>query len=568
MTQRTFLIDTNDILDAFEQHWKPRWNTLSQITSEAWQRIMDFTQHYMPQLHFDWDAIDMQTWTSTVKSFKKHAARGPDGFSKEDLVNMPPAYIQQLLNMLTAIENTQVEWPAQLAFGTIIGIIKVDNAHEEGQFRPITLFSMLYRCWSRIRTKQIIRQMAKYMPPEALGFLPKRETTEVWLCLQAQIELFLQYVQDLTGLSTDLRRAFNNIGRPQVFLVANRIGLPQQLLHPWEKFLNQFVRRFDIHGCLGRAVHSSSGFPEGCPLSILAMLNVNWCYHVYMKAFCPQVIAYSFVDNLTLAARQAFLIAQAYMALQSICGLFGLDTDEDKTYVWGLTRQSRQQLSIMGFPCMTDATELGGAMTFGLARRTRLLKQRGQQLHSRWQKLRRSMAPGPQKLSMLPKVFWPQAFYGSAICLIANGYANDLRKAAVKALTMNGAGSNPLLRLSLSDDMQADPGYYQLRLCLTTIRRMLMKSPDLLPMWRTWKDNFTGHLKPGPFPRLQQCLEIIGWSVQEPPWIQDYEGYTWNLQLTDHKITGRRLAPICGHTGQAQTYEWTSWHGWLPDQIR
>lgn len=144
------------------------------------------------------------------------------------------------------------------------------------------------------------------------------------------------------------------------------------------------------------------------------MLNVNWCYHVYMKAFCPQVVTYSFVDNLTLVvARQAFLLAQALFALQSICGLFGLDTDADKTYVWALNKLSRQQLSQLGFPCFTDASELGCAMTYGLSSRTRILRQRGHKLQPRWQKLRRSMAPSLQKLSMLPKVFWPQALHGS-----------------------------------------------------------------------------------------------------------------------------------------------------------
>lgn len=87
--------------------------------------------------------------------------------------------------------------------------------------------------------------MAQHMPEEALGFPPTRETTEVWLPLQAQIELFMQHNLDLTGLSTDLKRAFNNIGRRQVFLVAKRLGLPHQ--RPWEKFLNKFVRRFDIN---------------------------------------------------------------------------------------------------------------------------------------------------------------------------------------------------------------------------------------------------------------------------------------------------------------------------------
>ena len=270
--------------------------------------------------------------------------------------------------------------------------------------------------------------MAQYMPPEALGFLPHRETTELWLLLQAQIEVMLQHGLDYVGLSTDLKRAFNNIGRPQVFLVAEQIGLPRQLLRPWQKFLDQFVRRFDIQGCLGHPMSSNSGFPEGCPLSIVAMLNVNWCYHVYMKAFCPRVTSYSFVDNLTLAAKEALVVAQAYFALREICRLFGLDTDADKTYVWALTRISRDLISQLNFPCLTDASELGGAMTFGRSRRTRLLRQRGQLLQPKWLKLRRSLAPGPQKLSVVSKVFWPKAFHGSSNVVVADNYAAELRK--------------------------------------------------------------------------------------------------------------------------------------------
>ena len=66
-----------------------------------------------------------------MKSFKKQAARGPgpDGFSKQDLANMPTEFMTD--------NTTSVDWPRQLAFGTVIGLGKVDDAHEEGHFRPI-----------------------------------------------------------------------------------------------------------------------------------------------------------------------------------------------------------------------------------------------------------------------------------------------------------------------------------------------------------------------------------------------------------------------------------------------
>eukprot|EP00438_Fugacium_kawagutii_P011104 Skav203175 [mRNA] locus=scaffold39:98339:103385:- [translate_table: standard] len=210
-------------------------------------------------------------------------------------------------------------------------------------------------------------------------------------------------------------------------------------------------------------------------------------------------------------------------------------TDDGKTYVWALRRNERLQLQLLGFPCLSDASELGGAMTYGLARRTRTLKQRGLLLADKWNRLRKSAAPRAQKLSVLPKVFWTKALHGSANCLVADNYAMELRRAAVKAIHISGAGSNPLLRLSLADDMQADPGFFQLRLCVDTFRRMLHKTDDLSVMWQLWFQNYDGHMIPGPFSRLLHCLSVIGWSILDPPYVTDHDGHVWNLRWIDQR---------------------------------
>eukprot|EP00438_Fugacium_kawagutii_P027180 Skav234839 [mRNA] locus=scaffold1428:194544:196872:- [translate_table: standard] len=285
---------------------------------------------------------------------------------------------------------------------------------------------------------------------------------EIWMHLQASVEIMLQQHEPFGGLSTDLQKAFNCIGRTQVFMIAQHVGFPQKLLRPWKKFLSSFTRRFEIRNAVGEEFRSSSGFPEGCPLSILGMLCVNWTYHTYMQVFCPKVTAYSFVDNLTLAAREAVEVVKAFFALRCLCAFFGLTTDDSKTYVGGLVPQTRRSLSLLGFPCLQDSLELGGSMTLGRAVRNRTLKQRGQGLAARWQCLKRSMAPTTQKLTILLKFFWPAALDGAMNCLVADTYVHDLRKMAAKTLRLNGAGSNSLLRLSLSDDMCNDPGFYQL----------------------------------------------------------------------------------------------------------
>lgn len=541
LRQRVMMPDTNDILTALADHWKPRWNNMAQISDVDWNRIVGFASHYMPKLDFSLPPLCVSTWRSIVKKFKRRSARGPDGFSHHDLRHMPDAYVVPLLGLLNSIENTDTPWPQQLAFGTVLGLGKNDDPHEVSHFRPITLFSVLYRAWSRLRTRQLLQQIAKYMPSEALGFLPHRETTEVWLQLQAIVELMLQHQCDYAGLSTDLKRAFNNIGRAQVNYVATHLGFPPNLMRAWNKFLNQVVRRFDVHSCLGEPLASTSGYPEGCPLSIVAMLTVNWSYHIYMRSFCPEVTAYSFVDNLTLAAAQAHLVIQAFFALKTVCELFGLSIDDDKTYTWALLTPSRRTMQNFGFPCLTDASELGGAMTYGLSRRTRVLRQRGQTLQPRWTKLRRSMAPIMQKITILPKVFWPQGLHGSSNCVIADNYADQLRKDAVKALGLSGAGSNPVLRLSLMDDMQTDPGYYQIQLCFSTFRRMTRKSPDLVAWWKIWFRDYWGQQTPGPFYRLMQCMQTLGWTIVDPPFFRDHEAFEWDLTTMNHKALTMQL---------------------------
>ena len=136
---------------------------------------------------------------------------------------MPYDHVNKLLHMFDQIEKGEASWPKQLLCGLVIGIAKTRDAHEEGQFRPITLFSMLYRCWAKLRTKHMINQLSQYIPAEALGFLPHQEAAEVWLMLQGQIEVMLAYDEPYCGLSSDVRRAFNHIGRPQVFQLGHHL---------------------------------------------------------------------------------------------------------------------------------------------------------------------------------------------------------------------------------------------------------------------------------------------------------------------------------------------------------
>ena len=209
--------------------------------------------------------------------------------------------------------------------------------------------------------------------------------------------------------------------------------------------------------------------------------------------------------------------------------MWGLSIDVDKTYAWGTTPDMRKQLSQLGVRIVQDFNELGGALSFTAAHRVRLFVQRGESLHERWHQLRRSRAPVAQKLSSIPMVFWARALHGTLSCTAADRHVHKLRTQAVRYLGLQLAGSNPMLRLSLSKPHSVDPGFYQLTTAIMDFRRICFKSPDLLNLWRIFMNRFDGVLRDGPFSKILMLMSSIGWRITTPPFFQDHDGFTFDL---------------------------------------
>ena len=375
--------------------------------------------------------------------------------------------------------------------------------------------------------------MAAFIHPDAHGFLPGREAAQSWLQIQAAAELALSGDAALHGLATDLKRAFNNIRRKPLFEVAEFLGFPEDLLLPWRSFLSAFRRRFRIGTALSDPVTSNCGFTEGDPLSVVAMVLLDWMLHVFQAALHPQVRLFSFVDNLSIVSKTAEPLVMACFGLTSFLQLLGLSIDPDKSYAWGTTQESRRQVAPLGFSVVDVARELGGTLNFGLSPRVLDFFARSRDLGPKWLRLKRSPAPLAQKLVALPMAFWSCALHGAEGSLFAESHIHALRIRALKELGLQRAGLNATLRLSLAQPPTADPGYYQLKHVVQNFRRILYKSPDMLVQWRIFMQHFEGRLLSGPFSKLLALFGPLGWIVLEPPWIQDHDGVQFDLLTID-----------------------------------
>lgn len=151
---------------------------------------------------------------------------------------------------------------------------KVPNATKTSQFRPITIFSLIYRTWSSIRSKQCLQHLIDHVPTRCYGNLPGRHAGQVWWGILQSIEDSNCTGNHLTGAMIDIVKCFNALPRCPLLAVCSHLGIHDGIIKAWMSGLAQMTRRFSIRGGVGPPLKSSTGFAEGCGLSVVAMVSL------------------------------------------------------------------------------------------------------------------------------------------------------------------------------------------------------------------------------------------------------------------------------------------------------
>ena len=528
LEQKQLLYLPEHVLSELERLWRPRWCKSVLPSSSDWARVSSFTVHFLPHASFQIPSITVPMWQRAVKRLKLRAARGPDAYSRADLLHMPTARIEQLLAALGQVEAGH-PWPQQLLHGFVCSTHKGKDREGPDAYRPICLFSIVFRLWASIRAKQVLEQLATYMPHEAFGYLPGREAADLWFLLQAQIERCLQTGETLVGYCGDLVKAFNGLPRLPIFQAAAQIGVPPEVMAPWSAFNAGVQRHFLVRNVVGQAIPSTSGLVEGDPLSVVGMTIADFMFHVYMKHFAPRVCAHSYVDNLMATAFDLLTLARGRFFLECFWDMMGLELDEAKAYHWALKAEDRRLLQALGLRVLRHERELGGYFSFGAQAYVKDLVNRLQTLQPLWTQLTRSAAPGWRKLQVLPSKFWSRALHGVVGCVISEGHINTLRAKAARALGYNKAGASTQLALFVSSTPEADPGFYHVWRTVSDFRRLLIKDNTLVELWRSFVADFDGRFRSGPFSKLLQVADRLHWAFHDPPYFMDHFGAVHDL---------------------------------------
>ena len=568
VTQKVHLGNRSEVLNEFEKMWLTYWGKHADTEPSRWHDFIEVCKRVLPEPDepMKFTPITPTIWLDAVRRRKQRSATGPDGISRVDLLKMGSAHVDTLMHILQLVEQG-ARWPESCLNGLISSLAKKETSEFVHEFRPICVFSLVYRCWSSIRAREILRYLSARAPAELIGNRPRHETAEVWWSIACQVEASYHGGPALAGTIADITKCFNALPRIPIVTLARLLHLPKAFCDAWCGALTCMQRRFVVEGGVGQPLFTSNGFPEGDPLSVCAMFMVNLALHAFASSrnpeACvwtfvassrnPEACVWTFVDDWQIPGTSPEEVLEGMDSIRLFCDMLGLTLDEIKTFFWGSNASFRQTFRDLGKVVKLHLRNLGGHVSYSRLATNHTVTSRITQSPQFWHWMKRSPAPLDHKIRLLPVVAWPRFLHGSAGVPIGEEHFRKLRSKAMQSLSFDKKGANPLLQLGGILHPKHDPAFYVLAATFRAFRRFCL--PDVaFPILNALAAQSVPLRGPGPCEVFLSRLHEIGWSWQADGLLLDHDGLPVHILHCPIQLLQQRIV----HAWQARIGETVS----------
>ena len=158
-----------------------------------------------------------------IKTTKPSTAPGPDGRRREDVSALSLERLGWAYNTILLLKDVPQSW----ARGRTTLIPKNPEAKEPGDFRPITITSLLLRIYHKILVARLMA--AAPLPMEQKGFAPEEGVAANILLLQELINSATSNKTNLCVAFIDFKKAFDSVSHPSLVAATKRWGFPPEL---------------------------------------------------------------------------------------------------------------------------------------------------------------------------------------------------------------------------------------------------------------------------------------------------------------------------------------------------
>jgi len=338
-----FAIKPDEIAQEFTNFWTPMWlrdRREEQFSGSTWSSFTDLLNSVtMPEIsliHYPVDDLDI--WMDIIRRIPSGKAIGPCGWSNDEIKALPCVCIRDLIVIFKHVLRSGFG-PGMMMAKTVL-LSKVQTPQSMHHARPITILSCLYRLLGKFIFRVTANVWKDHFPYSISGGLPGRGVKELAFAQKRAIEQSLADGTSLGGFSLDLIKAFNTFGRWACGRIMQRLGIPEDIVMAWILSLDKMVRYPTIQGCVAQGIPSTTGVPEGCSISVLAMLATS-CFY-YHLILSDSVRPFAYADNWSWMSKTQKANFLAYQQMLRGTTVLRLQIDHGKSWHWGTKKEFRE----------------------------------------------------------------------------------------------------------------------------------------------------------------------------------------------------------------------------------
>eukprot|EP00438_Fugacium_kawagutii_P035851 Skav205419 [mRNA] locus=scaffold582:198966:212485:- [translate_table: standard] len=526
--QQRLLQEPQQIVEQLNQFWLPIWDSDHVPTA---QQIQDF-EGLLDNLPANLTPLDIHMddhlWVEAIRRLKGATAKGFDAISGWELKTLPLRMIQKLAETILMYSTGLPAWYMK---ARTCPISKTCNTPNATQIRPITVLPILYRVYSSVVCRQILKTWHLTYPGEIKGLLPTRGAHDAAYHGQLLLELSRDLKQEITGLTLDITKCFNYIWHHVGPKLLRAQGIPEHVITRWQGSITAMTRYWEVQSGSFGPFKVTRGYPEGDSHSVLIMLSIAWLWveSIRLQESGQQEIS-SYADNWTYMVREATLHEPILSKTIQVTELCGLSIDWDKTWVFATTTKGAQRAKQAISQVLTEsqvkrvhhAKDLGLEMTYSGTHRVGHVVDRHEQAMKRLKRLQHLAADSIEKEKLWMVGILPLCFHGAEVCPPSQSVIKTVRSHAADAIFGVSSSMSPSIALLLGKRHILDPEYQLIIRALAAARRWLaVATPAHQKQFYRMAAEFRGGIQKvkGPASALSLYLSVLDWTIDRQGYI-------------------------------------------------